>query len=178
MGYRVISLSAGQLIARRKLAGFFEPLHSDAEITCDDGIDLDTLIRQQTDAWYSRMLLTAPLEILPLTDIASQLTMSRTADGAGLVSLPPGTVRVAEVTMEGWLRPAAVITDPASAEALAQINPFSRGTASHPVAVVHPGGRLMLYTPPRQAIRPSSLLAVIQPPEGTYLLTEAMFSQP
>ncbi len=176
MGHRVITLSAGQLIARRKLSGLFEPLHGDAAITCCDGIDLDGLLQQQIDAWYARVLLTAPLDMLPLTDIAPQTPVSLTADGAGMAVLPEGTLRVASVTMEGWLRPAAVITDASSAVALAQTNPFARGSAAAPVAVMHPDGRLMLYTPPRGVARLSSLMAVVQPPEGTYLLTEAMFS--
>lgn len=176
---RIFTLSADEMLRRWKLAGLYEPLDSGAEITVDDGLDLDSLLRLQIDSWYLRRLMEAPVESLPLINIASRLTPVSLPCGATRVSLPKGTIRVASVLMDGWSQPAAPITDPLSAAARAQSNPFSRGTSEMPVAVIHDNRTMTLYTPPH-GIPPRLVyvLAVMQPPPGTYRLTADMLPEP
>lgn len=171
----VITYTEARLLEEWKLRSRLEPLRTDCVITCTDGIDMDTYLLRELRAWYMRELATAPVDTLPLTDIAPGLTMTRAPDGAGMVKLPAGCLRVVSVEMEGWHRPAVIVTDPECAEAVAQTSPYSRGGVCRPVAVIYPD-RMMLYTPPVDAKGPSSVLAVTEPPEGTYLLTEQMLA--
>lgn len=174
MGQRVTTLTAAQMLERWKLAGLYEPLHTDCEIECSEGIDLDALLMLRINAWYARIMATAPLADLPLTELAPQLTLSLAPDGAGRVMLPAGTLRVASVMMEGWRQPATVTADTSSPLALAQSGRFSRAGTAAPVAVQHPDSSLMLYTPVSPSARLLSVTAVIMPPEGTYVLTDSM----
>lgn len=172
---RFITISADEMLRRWKLLGLHEPLDCGAEVTVEDGTDLDSLLKLRIDAWYLRQLTEAPLEQLPLINITQQLTPVLLPCGAARVSLPKGTIRVASVLMDGWSQPAPIITDPLSAAARAQHNPFSRGTPDMPVAVLDNDRSLTLYTPPPG--REPELLyltAVMQPPAGTYRLTASM----
>lgn len=171
----VIVYTEARLLEEWKLRSRLEPLRTDCVITRTDGIDMDTYLLRELRAWYMRELATAPVDTLPLTDIAPGLTMTRAPDGAGMVKLPAGCLRVVSVEMEGWHRPAVIVADPECAEAVAQTSPYSRGGVCRPVAVIYPD-RMMLYTPPADAKAPSSVLAVTEPPEGTYLLTERMLA--
>lgn len=177
MSQPVITLSADEMLQRWKLLGLYEPLLDGASVECSPGVDLDNLIMMQIDNWYARQLSTAPLEILPLTDIADTLTPVRLPDGAAGVSLPPSTITVASVMMEGWQQPATIITNPDSPRARAQSNPFCRGRYANPVAILFPDLTLKLYTPPPGPMSLISLKTVAMPPKGTYTLTPAMLSQ-
>jgi len=177
MNQRIYTLTAEEMLGRWKLAGLYEPLLADATVECSDGMDLDRLLRLKIDSWYVRQLMEAPLESLPLTEIAGQLTLAMQPDGSARVSLPEGTLRVASAMMKGWLRPAAIITSQDSPEALAQSNPFSRGGSARPVAVINSDGSMNLYTPPPGA-QPQllSVKAVCLPEKGTYWMTDAMMA--
>ncbi len=177
MNRRTYTLTADEMLERWKLAGLYEPLLTDASISCSDGMDLDRLLQLKIDSWYARQLMDAPLESLPLTEIADQLTLAMLPDGAARVSLPEGTLRVASAMMEGWMRPAAIIADPESPQALAQANPFCRGGAARPIAVINRDGSMNLYTPPpRVQPRLLSVRAVCLPEKGIYRVTDAMMA--
>lgn len=171
----VVTYTEARLLEEWKLRSRLEPLRTDCVMTRTDGLDIDTYLLRELRAWYLRQLATAPVDTLPLTDIAPLLTMTRAPDGAGLVNLPDGCLRVVSVEMDGWHRPAVIVTDPECTEAVAQTSPYSRGGVCRPVAVIYPG-RMMLYTPPAYTAGPSSVLAVTLPPEGTYPLTESMLA--
>ena len=131
----VIPYTEARLLEEWKLRSRLEPLRTDCVITRTDGIDMDTYLLRELRAWYMRELATAPVDTLPLTDIAHGLTMTRAPDGAGMVKLPAGCLRVVSVEMEGWHRPAVIVADHECAEAVAQTSPYSRGGVCRPVAV-------------------------------------------
>lgn len=171
----MIVYSEARMLEEWKLRCRLEPLRTDCVITRTDGIDIDAYLLRELRAWYIRQLATAPVYTLPLTDIASDIAMTRAPDGAGLVMLPPRCMRVVSVDMPGWQRPARIVTDLTCADAVAQTSPYSRGKSCAPVALVL-ADRILLYTPPQGISAPSSLLAVMQPPEGTYHLTGQMLA--
>lgn len=177
MGLRIHTLSSEEMLSLWKLATMHEPARLDCVIERTDGIDLDLLLRHRIEGWYARQLLDLPIEELPLTEIAHRLTPVRRADGSAEVSLPEGTMRVAGVMMEGWHRAATVTANPESALAQEQRNPYSRGGAAEPVAIVYRDGRMSLHTPPPGEMRLTSVTAVVRPEDGSFQLTDAMLSR-
>lgn len=177
MGLTVFTLSADEMLRLWKQTAMYETPRLDCSVERTDGIDLDAMLAARIDAWYARLLLEAPANALPLSEIAPMLTPVTLPCGAAEVSLPEGTVRVVSVMMDGWTRPAAVTADPLSPIALRQLNPFGRSGCAAPVAVVYPDSRMMLYSPPA-GIKPSlsSVTAVIKPADGSYLMTDALLS--
>lgn len=167
-------LSAGEMLSRWRLLQGLEMARTDASVTRTDGIDLDGLMMSRIDAWYVHCLMTMPPSALPLTDIGSSLTMTRTGDGAGMIRLPPDCLRVTEVTMQGWNRPALIVPE-GSPEEETQLSPFTRGKTERPV-VIASERLLRIYTPPEGASTKPGVLAVMLPPQGEYHVTEPMLA--
>ncbi len=167
-------LTASQLLTEWKLRQGLLPLRSDATITRTDGYDLDSLLMAQVYEWYTDCLYTMPPSHLPLQDIASQLTLTRTDDGVGRVLLPERCARVTNVFMPGWRREAHIVS-PQSVEATAQLSPYSRGDCNMPV-VVATEYSMCLYTPPRGATSLGTVMAALLPEKNTFPVTEPMMA--
>jgi len=169
----LLRLSRAQMLELWRLTHLIEPVRADgARVSRDDGADIDRLLLNAADARYDELLRTLPVESLPLTDIAAEVTLERLKCGACRVSLPAGCRRVVEVMAEGWSRP-ALITSPDTALAADQSCEFTRGGTEMPVAVTD-GVTLMLYTPPGESPRLLRLVAVMSTAPGLYELTPAM----
>ncbi|MBD5351120.1 MAG: hypothetical protein HDR89_09620 [Bacteroides sp.] len=174
---RVTTMSASEMLDLWKLLGGYESLNVGVKVTnlADEGVDLDRLLMRRIEGWYATQLLTAPAEVLPVYDIADDVDIyPAPADGSATVVLPEGTVRLFSVMMAGWQRPAIIINDRRHPLALAQSNPFTRATASAPLAIHDPSGVLSLYpaTPGEPTLL--SLPAIIQPRRDIYLMTDAL----
>ena len=89
----------------------------------------------------------------------------------GIVTLPESCRRIVEFQLEGWLRPAKIITNPHCQEALLQDNPYSRGGCEQPVVVLD-GNRLFLYSLPSSTPKIVRAIAVMEPTDGSYVLDE------
>jgi len=148
-----------------------EPLRADAAVTRTDGIDLERLERVAMKTWYLDMLDTAPLEMLETDDITASVVVKPLTDGSVVMTLPDNCVRVVEVKLAGWERPATLISDTGHPLALRQHNPMTRAGICHPVAVAEGRGCLRLYSL-RNGIVPQAerVLAVTEPPQGYYRL--------
>ncbi len=174
MKQRVTTLKAAEMLSLWKLLGGYEPLNDGCAIDCTDGLDLDAMLLRRIEGWYANQLLTAPADALPVYDIADDVCPERGPDGSVTVQLLEGTVRLISVKMAGWQRPAIILSDRQAPEALAQRNPFSRATASSPVAIHDSLCSLSLYPAPPGEPVIESLLAVIHPREGIFLMTDAL----
>lgn len=161
------------MLAQWKLRRGFEPLRADCVISRADGIDLDALHRLEMRDWYLNLLNTAPVEMLALTDITSEIAVIPTEnDGVGTVLLPESCHRLVEFQLNGWCRPATIIDDPDCYEAQMQINPYSRGGNSQPI-VVKRGNRLHLYSLPSGTPSILRAIAVVEPSDGTFEMDES-----
>lgn len=167
-----IKLSSSEMLAQWKLRRGFEPLRADCVISRADGIDLDALHRLEMRDWYLNLLNTAPVEMLVLTDIASDITVIPTEDGVGTVLLPESCHRLVEFQLNGWSRPATIIEPPDCYEAQMQINPYSRGGVAQPV-VVKRANRLHLYSLPPGTPSILRAMAVVEPADGTFEMDES-----
>ncbi len=124
-------------------SGYSLPL-ADAVCRRNDGIDLDTIMRADLNAWYRRLLAEGEPGQLAPEDFSHSVVLTPGDDGGTIVSLPPEVVRVTEVRLSGWTRPARIVTSPTHILAARQLHPFTRATRSHPVALFV-GGTLRLY---------------------------------
>lgn len=159
-----------ELLAEWSLRKGFEPLRNDCQVTRTDGIDLRQLMLRDMHAWYMDLLHTAPVRLLPVSDLASAVPVGAGSDGSAVINLPANVCRVVEVRLAGWHRSAVIVTDMSSPQAVAQTNPYSRAGCYAPVALVD-GKVLRLYSPPSgAAIALESLLCVELPPPDVYPL--------
>ena len=146
-----LHLTADEMLGYwRQLRGY-EPLRSDHAVVRRDGVDIDALLRKEIDSWYGSLLDTAPTSMLAPVDIAASLSASRHADNSVTVTLPDNCRRLLSVCLRGWDVAAVPVnaTDAEAASVLnAQSNPFSRGGASEPMAILFPGGCLRLFSLP------------------------------
>ncbi|MCM1517134.1 MAG: hypothetical protein NC117_00635 [Pseudoflavonifractor sp.] len=167
-----LTLSSTEMLDIWRMRRALLPLREDCVVERSDGIDVDMLLRHELRQWYVTLLDTAPFDMLVLTDIASDVAPMPCDDGSVAVTLPQRCRRVAEVSLDGWTRP-ALMAAPGSPLALRQTNPYSRGRIDAPVAVVYPG-RIILYSAPAGSVRPrlDRLLCVVEPDEGFYQLDE------
>lgn len=167
-----LTLTSEEFLALWRLRRGLEPLRNDCRIVRTDGVDLSELERSEMESWFALQLRQAPADRLAPVDIAASVSVGREPDGAGIVELPDGVVRVVAVDMDGWARTARIISDPADPLCAAQLNPFSRGGANAPVAVAEPG-RLRLYTPqPGAAL--TRLSVIMEPMDAFYTFDSSL----
>lgn len=153
-----VKLTKAQMLAQWKLRQMFEPLRADCTVSRSGGVDLDSYAALEMRRWYVGLLAEAPLELLAPKDFTLTAQLRRGDAGNGILPLPAGTVRVARVKLMGWTRPARIITDPFSPEALAMSgNRFARPGRDNPAAIVMPDGNLHLYP-----LSESTLLPAVQ----------------
>lgn len=172
-----LCLTSDEMLQQWRLRRALLPLRNDCEVQRTDGIDIDTYLRAEMRAWYLGLLDTALTRYLSLDDIAADVPLTVDSARCVTVKLPDACRRVISVRLQGWERPATIVTDPLSDLARMQHNPFSRGGTASPVAVLD-GSTLQLYSAPASAEPPRlrQLLCVITPDEGLYTLDESALS--
>ena len=167
-----IKLSSNEMLAQWKLRRGFEPLRADCVITRSDGVDLDALLRLEMRDWYLSLLNTAPIEMLATTNIAGEIALAKNDDSTATVILPQNCRRIVEFQLSGWDRPARIVDDTDSYDALLQDNPFSRGGCAQPV-VVKRHNMLYIYSLPPGNVSVIRAMAVMEPTDGSFEMDEA-----
>lgn len=173
---RTYTLDKESMIALWRRACGYEPVRTDCTVERADGPDLNAMLHTEMRSWYVKMLLQAPLPVLPLTDITQQVDPVASSEGVAVATLPEGCVRVARVDMEGWEREALIVTDAHGRMARVQDNPFARAGAVRPAAIIS-GNVMTLYSLAMPGARVKSVMAVMMPdPDGPYPVTDAMLA--
>ena len=140
-----IKLSRQEFLSKWRVLRGYAPLRDDVSVTRTDGLDFDTQLECEMDAWYRRLLLEGDEWQLAPEELASEMVLPAPADGGVTFRLPDGAVRLLRVRLSGWRRAATIVSDPDATLALCQLHRYSRACASNPVAVVSPDGTLALY---------------------------------
>ncbi len=161
------------LVAEWKMRRGLIPLRIDATIKRQDAFDIDEYARRVIDGWYNQLLATAPIDMLEVEDITGLVSIEQPKRGVAVMTLPDDCVRLAEIMMTAWERP-AIITGPGSRVAKRQCSPLGCGGACNPVAVTEGQGRVRLYSfrNGTEAV-PERVLGVLRPPEGFYRCAQA-----
>lgn len=166
----LLTLSTEEMLGVWKLKRYFEPLRSDCELTRTDGIDLNRLQLMEMREWYLNLLDKGDLSLLQVSDISRDVALKHLGDGSATITLPAECRRVIELKLDGWNRP-AILVSPGSPIAALQQSPYSRGNVEEPVAITH-CGYLHIYTPPSTTARIVTLKCVLEPAEGKYVIDE------
>lgn len=150
-----LTLSTAEMLDLWRLHYACQPPLSDTVFLRNDRIDTSGLFTSEMNLWYRRLLLEASPSLLSPRSLDFPLPVADEG-GATRLDLPAGVVRVLEVRLASWLRPATVVTDPASPLLLRQLHPFTRATPSSPLAFFS-DGQLLLYP----GAAPADSLAVL-----------------
>lgn len=173
-----IILSKDEMLERFRLAGGLEHLRSDCTVEITDGVDLDGMLAEQLRRRYAELLAEGPPELLVTEEAGGALTDVRPLrEGLGDVVLPDGCVRVLEIRMEGWARPAAV--EPAEALGALMMsldNVYTRCAPEYPRAVLGPDGR-HVYVHPMTGRKVLSARGVLDPGPERFVVQEAALSR-
>lgn len=171
-----IDLSGQEMLDLWKTVLRLREVRRECTIERDDGIDIDELLQVQIGQWYAHLLLTAPVEHVPVEDMKAEVTLS--TDGQGLVTatLPERAVRPVEWRLAEWKRSVSRFLEPSDPESQLQHSPYTRGGCWNPVAVRLSPGRLLLVSAPSLDPELQLALCVARPAEGRYLLHRAALS--
>lgn len=174
-----MTLTHTQMLALWRRAAGMEESRSDCSIEQFEGLDLDAALATAMRQWYLRLLDTADLRHLVITDISSRLSLTRTAPGVWQAQLPVDVRRVLTVETASALCPLSVIDGasdkPEHQRSLAlQANPFSRAGSLCPLASLT-ADVLTIYCMPDSETPPSlrRVAAVIDPGDEIYEFNES-----
>lgn len=142
-----LHLTEAQLLQEWRLRYLPQPVNTGAAVTVTGGYDMEAIIKARMRDWYSRLVAAADPAMLAPVEIGDRITLLRCADGSAMATMPPETVKVMEVNMEGWAKPAIVTADSQSRTAIRQRSPYSRGDTESPVVVID-STTMRIYSPP------------------------------
>lgn len=168
----LIHLTLPEMLSRWRLHRGVLPVTSGPALTATVNPALDDLHKAQIEEWYSRLLLTAPEEMIDPADYASRTILPPASDGGVTLSLPREAVRLLRVRLRGWLADARIIDSPHDPEAIRQLHPYTRATADSPVAVARPGGFVTLYPAMPDNVL-ETLTCAVRTTDGRYHFDEA-----
>lgn len=177
-----------EMLALWKRLRWLEPLRADAEVVRSDGTDLDALAETEMRQWYLRLLNEAPLEMLPLTDLASQAMVRLLPVGscpdcfsaaAPLleVSVPRTALRLARLQMVGMAVGTDILEDPSDPRWRLAFNRFRR-QSQPPAALWLRASSVILLPAPADGSLPgvTHLHAVVDPGPSLYRFQESALS--
>ncbi len=157
-------------------------------VTRHDGISLDALIADHIRIWYAGLLVSEPAGLLPIRDMASEVTTARRyGENCIEIEFPPEGIRPVSVQLANWEKPLGVFHTAESPQAIRQRSSRLGGTPSHPVAIVT-GRSMQLYgagssnttasnAPDMVLLRLKHLYMVSAPEEkDTFILHQSLLS--
>ncbi|MBO4870726.1 MAG: hypothetical protein J5565_01930 [Muribaculaceae bacterium] len=165
-----LNLTETEMLALWKRVMHIEPVRRECAVERDDGINLDDFLLIHLRQWYAHLLLTAPIEWLPVEDLKTDVPLSSTDTGVATAMLPTRCVRPVEWRLAGWPHSVTRFLAPDDPAALAQRSEWIRSGVNNPAIIAH-DDRLTLYgiTP---GTAPVLLTArcVATPEDGRYIL--------
>lgn len=174
---RTFTLTTEQLLTHWRRHRLYEPVApGGAELSLTLSPGTEACMAARLECAYARAVSEAPADEMPLTDIASRLTLAVSTDGAARTELPRGVLRIVSVECSGWYAPARIAT-PADTTLIArQTNIYSRGTPWQPVAIVYPQHMLLYGCTAADTV--SRCMAVVAPePDSGFTLTPALLAR-
>ena len=169
----MMNLSASQMLDLWKMRSGYSVARRDCAIERDDGIDVDEYFTLEMNRWYAQLLAEAPVEWLPVEDLAAELGVTTDACGVVEAVVPACCVRPVEWHVEGWKRDVVTFHPAGSPEALRQGVEWLRGSAERPVAVVSTGKVTLYSVKPGSEAVVDKALCVVRPADGSFRFSQA-----
>lgn len=163
----IVEDAAGMMSLCKRLLHIEQPREG-AEVSYVDGVGIDEWLREKIDAWYARLLESAPIEHLPVEDVKGLLRVSIDSEGVVSAWVPSECVRPVRWKLRGWRRAVNEFVLPDSEEARSQQSEWTRGGKENPV-IVDEGDVLRLYGLAAGDVPVvEEALCVVRPLEGEY----------
>lgn len=99
-----------------------------------EGIKIDRYIDSVIDEQLRILLLSAPIKILPVTELKEIVSVQSDKNGSGKISLPDNFLRPILLQMQGWEHPTTEFIDNSHPLYQLQFNQYTRGGIAKPVA--------------------------------------------
>lgn len=160
------NLTESEMLALWKQVMHLETPRRDCIVEWDDGIDLDALLLTHIKQWYAHQLNNAPINLLPIENVASQVSLT-TSNGIVAATVPEQCVRPVEWKLAEWKRSVTEFLDPCSHEAMLQLNEWTRGGASNP-AIIDYGFQMLMMSTTGNSPQLELARCVVRPADGTY----------
>lgn len=97
----ILRLNDEQMLALWREGAGLEPAFSEASVERFDAVNVDGLLRRAMRAWYIDYLYTAPIEMVPLTDLTSYARISAgSAKGQWVLDLMCEVARLSSIEIE------------------------------------------------------------------------------
>lgn len=146
-----------------------------------DGGALQAALRSRLRSWYATLLLEAPPELLPVRDVAAEVTNVYTdASGVMHVQLPADCGQVLAVKLRGWTRPATRLLSPDHREVRRCRMPGGGPEPCRPLAMMQAGELLLAPAAARLGSTADDLemLLMTAPPlDGSYELHRSLLDR-
>ncbi len=139
------------------------PMVDGAVVTRADDSALNELLTPRIEQWYSTLLQTAPVHLLPVEDLRTLLTVTADEQGVVTCELPENVVRPVQWKLAGWQQSVTEFLSPDHPIARKQANEWIRGGCANPVGVRHnrtvwlyslPAGTTPILTEARTVVMP------------------------
>lgn len=160
------NLTENEMLALWKQVMRLETPRRDCTVEWDDGIDLDALLLTHIKQWYAHQLNHAPVQLLPIEDLASQVPLD-TRDSIVIATTPVQCVRPVEWKLAEWQHSVTEFLDPCSHEAMLQLNEWTRGGACNP-AIIDYGFQMLMMSTTGTSPQLETARCVVRPSDGSY----------
>ena len=152
-----------------------------------DLTEVDRKLLDDIDIWYDDVLLSAPVDKLPVRNVAADVIAYYVDDNSAEIAIPDECIRLVSIKMNDWDGDEPETYSVYSDIARLQRNRLTRATTDEPVVMRRPG-RLVVcgLNPPvatlagsdKPAVKHEASLErlemVVRPPEGTYVLDRTL----
>ncbi|MBR6490546.1 MAG: hypothetical protein IKT03_08445 [Muribaculaceae bacterium] len=168
------NLTESEMLDLWKQVMHLETPRRDCTVEWDDGIDLDALLLTHIKQWYAHQLNNAPIQLLPIEDLATQVSLT-TRDGIVVATVPDQSVRPVEWKLAEWKRSVTEFLDPFSHEAMLQLNEWTRGGACNP-AIIDYGFQMLMMSSTNSTPQLERARCVVRPSDGSYQFHSVLLS--
>lgn len=169
----MLNLSEQEMLALWRNVMCLDPVRRECSVERDDGIDLDGKLTTHLRQWYAKLLLTAPLELVPVEDEKADVVLEAEADGVVVATLPSQAVRPVEWELAGWQCAVTDFLSPDDERARRQLSAWTRSGPSNPAAVMH-NRQIRLYsTMPGTMPVLTAAWCVVKPDDNRYIFHRA-----
>lgn len=107
----------------------------DGTIEQTEGVSIEHYIDAVIDEQLRLLLLSAPIKLLPVTELKNVVFIQSHEDGSGQIQLPTTFLRPILLRMQGWERPVTEFIDTTHPLYPLQFNHHTRGGTAKPIAV-------------------------------------------
>ncbi len=166
---QLVTMSEAQMLQYVKRALGYLPERKDSVVTNDDDVDLDSILLDRIKVWYAEMLATAPVESLPVANLAPSMKCSINAYQTAYVTFSDNFVRPVAWRLSSWRKYVTHFYEPDEFMATLQDNDYFSAKRARCLAI-RMVDKMLLYSAASDTDTLEEALCVYRPTDGTYII--------